>query len=142
MWQVYIAMEMAGHGDLLEYIKLRGAIPEPKSKIMFNQLADAIHYLQSIHIIHRYKHCKYYIGKMMKHFIYKSTVAYIYIRKWNHLKFFFHSMHISQMSLDIFRKYDYRFESNTNIDYFNFIRIISKLLMQLWYYRIIPFESL
>ena len=51
--QVYIAMEMAGHGDLLEYIKLRGAIPEDKAKKMFQQLVNAIEYLHSLCIIHR-----------------------------------------------------------------------------------------
>ena len=48
-----MALEMAGHGDLLEYIKLRGAIPEEKSKRMFLQLASAVEYLHAKDIIHR-----------------------------------------------------------------------------------------
>ena len=48
-----MALEMAGHGDLLEYIKLRGAIPEVKSKRMFLQLASAVEYLHAKDIIHR-----------------------------------------------------------------------------------------
>lgn len=47
-------MEIAGHGDLLEYIKLRGAIAEEKAKVLFYQLVSAIEYLHSINIIHRY----------------------------------------------------------------------------------------
>ena len=55
-FQVYIAMEHAGHGDLLEYIKLRGAIPEEKAKVMFRQMADAIDYLHKNSMVHRYHH--------------------------------------------------------------------------------------
>ena len=46
-------MEMAGHGDLLEYIKLRGAIPEEKSRNMFQQLVNGLEYLHNVHVIHR-----------------------------------------------------------------------------------------
>ena len=51
--QVYIALEMAGHGDLLDYIKLRGALPEAKAQRMFFQLASAIEYLHKRNILHR-----------------------------------------------------------------------------------------
>ena len=51
--QVYIAMEIAGHGDLLEYIKLRGAIVEEKARVMFQQMAEAIRYLHSLDVVHR-----------------------------------------------------------------------------------------
>ena len=51
--QIYIVMEMAGHGDMLEYIKLRGAIPEERTRVMFKQLVNAIQYLHSQHIVHR-----------------------------------------------------------------------------------------
>ena len=47
-------MEHAGHGDLLEYIKLRGAIPEEKAKLMFRQMLDAIDYLHKNNTVHRY----------------------------------------------------------------------------------------
>ena len=46
-------MEHAGHGDLLEYIKLRGAIAEDKAKVMFGQVASAIEYLHKQKIVHR-----------------------------------------------------------------------------------------
>ena len=51
--QVFIALEMAGHGDLLDYVKLRGAIPEDRARQMFTQLVDAIQYLHDLNIIHR-----------------------------------------------------------------------------------------
>ncbi len=46
-------MEIAGHGDLLEYIKLRGAIPEDKARHMFQQLVNAVEYLHSLNVVHR-----------------------------------------------------------------------------------------
>lgn len=47
-------MEMAGHGDLLEYIKLRGAIPDRRSCSLFKNLVDGVDYLHSHNIVHRY----------------------------------------------------------------------------------------
>lgn len=46
-------MEYAGHGDLLEYIKLRGAIEEDKARPMFKQICSAIDYLHQHRIVHR-----------------------------------------------------------------------------------------
>ena len=46
-------LEMAGHGDLLEYIKLRGALPDEKAKLFFIQLAEAVEYLHHNHVVHR-----------------------------------------------------------------------------------------
>ncbi|XP_059148031.1 testis-specific serine/threonine-protein kinase 1-like [Physella acuta] len=56
--KVYIVMEHAGHGDLLEYIKLRGAIPEDRSRVMFRQIVDAVSYLHGIQIAHRDLKCE------------------------------------------------------------------------------------
>lgn len=47
-------MDMAGHGDLLEYIKLRGRIPDEKATVMFGQLISALDYLHNRDIVHRY----------------------------------------------------------------------------------------
>lgn len=56
--KVYMVLEMAGHGDMLEYIKLRGAIPNDKAAIMYYQLAHAIAYLHSMSIVHRDLKCE------------------------------------------------------------------------------------
>ena len=49
-----MVMEIAGHGDLLEYVKLRGAIPEEKAKVMFGQLVSAVDYMHTLNIVHRW----------------------------------------------------------------------------------------
>ena len=51
--QVYIIMEHAGHGDLLEYIKLRGALSEDISRKMFTQVTEAMQYLHNAKMAHR-----------------------------------------------------------------------------------------
>ncbi|PVD26798.1 hypothetical protein C0Q70_14477 [Pomacea canaliculata] len=56
--KIYIVMEHAGHGDLLEYIKLRGPIPEDKSRFMFKQICSAVSYLHSNNIAHRDLKCE------------------------------------------------------------------------------------
>ena len=48
-----MVLEMAGHGDLLEYIKLRGALTDDKAKLFFIQLGEAVEYLHHNHIVHR-----------------------------------------------------------------------------------------
>lgn len=47
-------MEMAGHGDLLEYIRLRGSIPDRKAANMFLNIVDGVDYLHHHNIVHRY----------------------------------------------------------------------------------------
>ena len=50
-------MEMAGHGDLLEYIRLRGAIPDRRAATMFTDLVNGVDYLHHHNIVHRYYNC-------------------------------------------------------------------------------------
>ena len=47
-------MEHAGHGDLLEFVKLRGALTDDNAKVLFKQIARAIEYLHNVGIVHRY----------------------------------------------------------------------------------------
>nr|AWV50517.1 testis-specific serine/threonine-protein kinase 1 [Haliotis discus hannai]QHR80096.1 TSSK1-like protein [Haliotis discus hannai] len=56
--KLYIVMEHAGHGDLLEYIKLRGAQSEDQARKMFKQMMDGIDYLHKNHIAHRDLKCE------------------------------------------------------------------------------------
>ena len=53
-----MVMEMAGHGDLLEYVKLRGALPDDRSKRLFAQLVNAVQYLHSLDVVHRSLHSR------------------------------------------------------------------------------------
>jgi serine kinase len=46
-------MELAGHGDLLEYVRLFGCLNEDKAKLLFRQIVDAVSYCHSLDIMHR-----------------------------------------------------------------------------------------
>ena len=48
-----MVLEMAGHGDLLDYVRLRGALAEDKARFMFSQLVSAVQYMHSFGVVHR-----------------------------------------------------------------------------------------
>ncbi|XP_034954551.1 testis-specific serine/threonine-protein kinase 1-like [Zootoca vivipara] len=56
--KVYIVTELGVQGDLLEFIKRRGAIPEDVARKMFHQLASAIKYCHELDIVHRDLKCE------------------------------------------------------------------------------------
>lgn len=56
--KVYIVTELGVQGDLLEFIKKRGAIPEDVARKMFLQLASAIKYCHELDIVHRDLKCE------------------------------------------------------------------------------------
>ncbi|RNA03037.1 testis-specific serine threonine- kinase 1 [Brachionus plicatilis] len=56
--RIYIIMELAEGGDLLDFIKKRGALPNNLAKRMFNELAHAIKYIHGLQITHRDLKCE------------------------------------------------------------------------------------
>ncbi|XP_006021615.1 testis-specific serine/threonine-protein kinase 1-like [Alligator sinensis] len=56
--KVYIVMELGVQGDLLEFIKTRGSIPENVARKMFYQLGSAIKYCHDLDIVHRDLKCE------------------------------------------------------------------------------------
>ncbi|KAL8180337.1 UNVERIFIED_CONTAM: Testis-specific serine/threonine-protein kinase 1 [Gekko kuhli] len=56
--KVYIVMELGVQGDLLEFIKSKGAMPEEIARKMFRQLCSAIKYCHDLDIVHRDLKCE------------------------------------------------------------------------------------
>nr|XP_033811887.1 testis-specific serine/threonine-protein kinase 2 [Geotrypetes seraphini] len=56
--KVYMIMELGVQGDLLEFIKCRGALPEDLSRRLFRQLSMAIKYCHDFDIVHRDLKCE------------------------------------------------------------------------------------
>ena len=56
--KVYISLEWAGHGDLLQYVRLKGCLKESECKKMFGELLNAIEYIHSLNIVHRDLKCE------------------------------------------------------------------------------------
>nr|XP_056715525.1 testis-specific serine/threonine-protein kinase 1-like [Euleptes europaea] len=56
--KVYIVTELGVQGDLLEFIKRKGAIPEDVARRMFHQLSSAISYCHELDIVHRDLKCE------------------------------------------------------------------------------------
>ncbi|CAK9302539.1 unnamed protein product [Gordionus sp. m RMFG-2023] len=57
-YKIYVIMELAGHGDLLQYIKLKGALDERRAKRMFSELTSGVSYLHHNNIVHRDLKCE------------------------------------------------------------------------------------
>ncbi|XP_054427263.1 testis-specific serine/threonine-protein kinase 1-like [Pteronotus mesoamericanus] len=56
--KVYIVMELGVQGDLLEFIKTRGALHEDEARKKFHQLSSAIKYCHDMDIVHRDLKCE------------------------------------------------------------------------------------
>uniref|UniRef100_A0A6I8MXT2 non-specific serine/threonine protein kinase n=1 Tax=Ornithorhynchus anatinus TaxID=9258 RepID=A0A6I8MXT2_ORNAN len=56
--KVYIVMELGVQGDLLEFIKGRGALHEDDARKKFQQLSSAIKYCHDLDVVHRDLKCE------------------------------------------------------------------------------------
>merc|ERR1712212_91126 len=56
--KVFIALEWAGRGDLLAYVRLKGAIKEPEAARFFSEMCQALDYLHGKDIVHRDLKCE------------------------------------------------------------------------------------
>ncbi|KAB0387520.1 hypothetical protein FD755_002476 [Muntiacus reevesi] len=56
--KVYIVMELGVQGDLLEFIKTRGALQEDDARKKFHQLSSAIKYCHDLDVVHRDLKCE------------------------------------------------------------------------------------
>ncbi|XP_010602027.1 testis-specific serine/threonine-protein kinase 2 [Fukomys damarensis] len=56
--RIYIVMELGVQGDLLEFVKCRGALGEDVARRMFRQLSSAVKYCHDLDIVHRDLKCE------------------------------------------------------------------------------------
>ncbi|XP_072455938.1 testis-specific serine/threonine-protein kinase 1-like [Notamacropus eugenii] len=56
--KVYIVMELGVQGDLLEFIKTRGALHEDDARKKFHQLSSAVKYCHDLDVVHRDLKCE------------------------------------------------------------------------------------
>jgi len=56
--KIYLALEYAGHGDLLAYIQLRGPLKEIDAATMFKQVVCGLQYLHRNGVVHRDLKCE------------------------------------------------------------------------------------
>ncbi|KPP72609.1 hypothetical protein Z043_108382 [Scleropages formosus] len=56
--KVYMVMELGAQGDLLDLIKLRGALSQDLSRKLFGQLSMAVKFIHDLDIVHRDLKCE------------------------------------------------------------------------------------
>jgi serine kinase len=56
--RIYIILDLADNGDLLEFIRSNGAIQEDEARRLFHQLIDATEYLHNKGVVHRDLKCE------------------------------------------------------------------------------------
>lgn len=56
--KLYFTLEWGGHGDLLQYIRLKGPITENEARKFFQEMCDGVQYMHDSNIIHRDLKCE------------------------------------------------------------------------------------
>jgi len=56
--KTYISLEWAGHGDLLQYVRLKGALKEAECRKFYQELTSALEYLHALNVVHRDLKCE------------------------------------------------------------------------------------
>ncbi|KAK3726879.1 hypothetical protein QZH41_005365 [Actinostola sp. cb2023] len=56
--RIYIILDLADNGDLLEYIRSNGAIPEDEARKFYHQLIEGTEYLHNKGVVHRDLKCE------------------------------------------------------------------------------------
>ena len=56
--RVYLVLDMADGGDLLDYIRTKGAVAEEEARKFFRQLVEASEYLHNMDVVHRDLKCE------------------------------------------------------------------------------------
>ncbi|KAK3726932.1 hypothetical protein QZH41_004226 [Actinostola sp. cb2023] len=56
--RMYIITDLAANGDLLEYIRTNGAMPEQRARDMYQQLVGGVAYIHNSEIVHRDLKCE------------------------------------------------------------------------------------
>ncbi|XP_022653496.1 testis-specific serine/threonine-protein kinase 3-like isoform X2 [Varroa destructor] len=65
--KVFIVMELATGGDLLDYVRRKGHLSENRGRMFFSQLLDALGYLHNLDIAHRDLKCENVLLKSSSH---------------------------------------------------------------------------
>ena len=56
--KVYLVMQLAANGDLLEHINNKSTLAEDEARLLFCQLAAAMAYCHKEHVVHRDLKCE------------------------------------------------------------------------------------
>lgn len=56
--KIFIFMRYAENGDLLDYVKAKGALTEAQSRVWFHQMGKALKYLHALNVAHRDLKCE------------------------------------------------------------------------------------
>uniref|UniRef100_H2Y4G9 non-specific serine/threonine protein kinase n=1 Tax=Ciona savignyi TaxID=51511 RepID=H2Y4G9_CIOSA len=56
--KLYFTLEWGGHGDLLQYIRLRGALKETESRKYFREMCFGVEYMHQLGVVHRDLKCE------------------------------------------------------------------------------------